>query len=321
MSTLVQPQHLDHTAFPHIVDAVFACADRAALLILRRVSRPFRSAADTHLAKHLMCTWTSIETTDGRHPALRSSHARICAMPATAAAEGDVVSSLPWFSTRTSGVVDFGDMFTPRSISLLPAHTGTVRVWLSSFMHNPAITTAADTIVVLGWPRTPTIGCVYEPWVVLRPCTSKVVYHVNTRYRAHSELLAQLRAPGCEGGLRELVVIVSPAHPPPRPWECAPLLHFLRCVVAAARRRPGMRVTIVNPTALPLMFPSDGSVVFGDDGDAPYARDFGEYVRRMVGEGEGEKGNPPGWSFTSLEEYEARVGGRQFALEMGTSVV
>lgn len=329
MSSLYQPPHLDHTAFPHIVDNIFAAADRAALLTLRGVSRAFRTSADARLADHLVCSWTSIDTPSGRHPVLQSTHGRVCAMPATTSAERDVVTHLPWASTPATcrpKVVDFADMFTPRSLSLIPSHFNVVRVWLSSFMHNPAITTSAHTIIVQGLPRTRTIGCVYEPWVVLHPCTRKVVYHVNTRFRAHPELLAQLRAPGGEGGVEELVVIVSPAHPTPRSWECSPLLHFLRCVVAAARRRPDMRITIVNPTALPEgMFPSDGSVVFGDDGVAPFVHNFGEYVQRMVGEeGEddnGRKGQVGQWSFTNLAEYRERVGGRQLGLEMGVAVV
>lgn len=324
------PNHIDHTAFPHIVDAVFAYSNRPALFALRGASRTFRTAADARLAAHLVCGWASVETPFGRHPALADIHTRVCELPADAAVRGVPV---PWASSPTPAstssanlhppplatsapaVVDFGDMFTPRSLSLLPAHTRTLRVWLSGFMHNPAITTSSDTVVVFGWPRTPTFGPAYEPWVALRPSTKRVVYHISTRYRAHSELLAQLRS--SDGGVEELAVIVSGAHPTPKAWECAPLLHFLRCVVAAARRRPRMRVSIVNAAALPQLFPSEGSVVFGDDGVAPFVRTFNEYVVKMMGDEEGGRKAAAQWRFTSLDEYRGQMGERQYALEMG----
>lgn len=339
--------HIDYTAFPHIVDSVFGFADRSALLALRGVSHAFQDKANAHLAEHLVCSWSTVDTVRGRHPALEPSHAGICASPATVPVEPDVAASLPWptlspssrspsptpppcpptpaQSSRPTRVVDFADMFNPRTLSLLPPRVPTLRVWLSSFMHNPAITLPADTIVILGWPRAPTVGCVYEPWVSLRH-TRRVVYHVNTRFRAHSELLAQLRAPSGADSVDELVIIVSPAHSPPRPWECAPLLHFLRCVVAAARRRPHMRMSVVNAGALPPMFPSEGSVVFGDDGVAPYVRAFDEYVRCMLASDTAEVADGKAdvmrqWSFLTLDEYRARVGGRQYELEMGKQIV
>jgi hypothetical protein len=324
------PSYIDHTAFPHIVDAVFAFADRPALFALRAASRSFRTAADAHLATHLVCGWASVETPAGRLPALADIHARVCELSADAPVRGVPV---PWASSpalaapnstpappaasaSAPAVVDFGDMFTPRSLSLLPAHTRTLRVWLSSFMHNPAITTPSDTVVVLGWPRTPTIGTLYEPWVALRPTTKRVVYHISTRYRAHSELLAQLRS--SDGGVEELTVIVSGTRPAPKAGECASLLlHFLRCVVAAARRRPSMRINIVNTAALPQLFPSEGSVVFGDDAVAPFVRTFAEYVKGVLGEEEEGRRAAENWRFRSLQEYRADVGERQYALEMG----
>ncbi|BEJ15381.1 hypothetical protein CspHIS471_0411480 [Cutaneotrichosporon sp. HIS471] len=323
------PNYIDHCAFPHIIDAVFAYADRTSLFALRGASRTFRTTADAHLAAHLVCGWASIETPSGRHPAMAGIHARVCELPADAAVRG---APVPWASSPTlaspnltppasastsaPAVVDFSDMFTPRSLSLLPTHTGTLRVWLSGFMHNPAITTSSNTVVVFGWPRAPAIGPVYEPWVALRPTTKRVVYHISTRYRAHSELLAQLRS--SDGGVEELTVIVSGVHPGPKTWECAPLLHFLRCVVAAARRRPRMRISIVNAAALPQLFPSEGSVVFGDDCVAPFVRTFNEYVVKMMGD-EMDRHKAEQWRFTSLDKHRMRVGHRQFALEMGTA--
>ncbi|CAK9780295.1 hypothetical protein CC85DRAFT_201077 [Cutaneotrichosporon oleaginosum] len=326
MSDLPSP-FLDHSAFPHIIDNIFAFADRASLFALRTASRAFRTAADAQLANHLVCRWASVETPAGRHPALADIHARVCELPADATVRGAPVpwaSSPPLASSRhtprlspsVSGpaVVDFGDMFTPRSISLLPAHTQILRVWLSGFMHNPAITTPSDTVIVFGWPQTPSIGTVYEPWIALRPTTKRVVYHISTRYRAHSELLAQLRSSA--SGVEELTIIVNDTLPLPKPWECAPLLHLLRCVVAAARRRPQMRVSFVNAAGLPQLFPSDGSVVFGDDAVAPFVSSFHEYVRGIMGDGDGSKVAEQ-WRFTTLKEHRAEVGERQFVLEMG----
>lgn len=90
---------LDHTSYPHLLDAILACADRPTLLTLRLVSHSLRDLADRQLAHHLIITSSSrpgapgpVTSRAGRLPVLR--RARLTAPSLLAARVVDIVGDV-----------------------------------------------------------------------------------------------------------------------------------------------------------------------------------------------------------------------------------
>jgi hypothetical protein len=63
------PTAIDHSAYPHIMDMIFAAAPHASLLALRGASSAFRDRVDEMLALHLSITPEDTRSVLGRHPA------------------------------------------------------------------------------------------------------------------------------------------------------------------------------------------------------------------------------------------------------------
>ncbi|CAK9780310.1 hypothetical protein CC85DRAFT_300187 [Cutaneotrichosporon oleaginosum] len=252
---------LDHSAYPDILDAIFAYADLCALLALRAASRSFRDRVDAVLAQHLVFRDNSISPvhSKGWHPAF------IC-----------LASQVP---------LGHLDHFLDR-LQLVAAHTLTLDIdarpdftaypaLVSGDLRFPALRTlrlrptspeyhlnalplsqSADTVIVrTPWPPHPSLGFPISEPASLVSSVRRLVYNVDASQPFFPLLLQRALT---TNELEELVVIfLSPASPIIDGRDRALLRTMITTALEAAapdpdldERRP-VRTTFVNIAQMP----------------------------------------------------------------------
>jgi hypothetical protein len=280
-------------AFPHIVDAIFAYASHDALATLRAVCRAWRDRADARLLSHIVLQ-------DEYVPALPAG--------------GPIRTDWAKYPAQTLDVVDL-DLANPRA---LPPEVGTLRArsiarWNGDISSFPP----SQTLVLSGAVSDGAYGPAMRTWAPYLRHTTRLVAHYNPRQPelgAWGAMGAALALPSCT--VREVVFVFSGAADEIDISVLGPLLMLSMQLGWHVGKPPTFRMTLVN--ALPWFSAGveAGEALSGESEDvhALFLRAAG-FGRTPVDDVKAAFGHY--FSYTTFDEYAARVGAEQFALEMG----
>lgn len=341
---------IDHTAYPDIVDAIFAYASLQALLALRGAFSGFRDRVDAVLARHLVLRDDRISPghSNGWHPAF---------LPMASTAPLDRVLTLlerirPLLAHTTRLDIDACPEFPayPRLVSADAAFTAlrTLRLRPGSRDDEPiALSLVPDTVVVrTPWPPHPSSGFPISEPAPLVTSARRVVYNIDASQPLFPSLLHRALS---TRELRELVIVFLP---PASPIVDARDRALLRTIITKALEaadpdpdldeREPVRVTLVNVPQVPpdcIPIPSsefDDYVTVDADGvlaagfgmalppldflrwkrDEPYnLHPLERYVRASLGPDLGMEVYDR-IRFLDMDEYRASVGPEAFATEV-----
>jgi hypothetical protein len=302
------PGVIDHTAYPQIMDVVFASAPRAALLSLRATSRTYRARVDALLSRHLALTDADLRSALG---------------PRVPPSTPEVLDCFAHFALQPAPHV-----FDAAGAPILRMRDGPLAV---------IDCVAPATVVVFGWHRR------NEPpeakWVLLggsrraspvEHCTTvrKVVIVIDgvPDYTCYAKGMVRAWP-----SIADITVVYAPQAPASGGVSLDTKIgNILYEMVPRVRWGGGLRLTFVNAAAMPAgAFPAAGRVswwatdLLGENQEACKAEDvclrhmveratlqeYVEAVRAKFPLAEGAI------RFLSLEEYERELGPEAFALE------